>query len=148
MFTAEEYAESYTNNFEFTKRYLLKQGCNADLAEEVAQHAWARAWEKKDQFKGTARIDTWVATIARNAWFMYFRKLGGKTFIEINPTHAIFEPFDQIEADLLIEYAERKRPEAMNTVRTLMEEERLKIGIKTKYWRARQELKKVLRAAA
>ncbi|MEL6226291.1 MAG: sigma-70 family RNA polymerase sigma factor [Pseudomonadota bacterium] len=49
------------------KAYMMRQGANGDLAEELAQEVMVRVWRKANMFspdKGAAT--TWAYTIARN----------------------------------------------------------------------------------
>lgn len=49
------------------KGYLIRQGCNAALAEDLAQEVMATVWRKADLYDpAKAEPSTWVFTIARN----------------------------------------------------------------------------------
>jgi RNA polymerase sigma-70 factor (ECF subfamily) len=49
------------------KGLMLKAGCNADEAEEIAQNALIAVWRKADQFDpSSAGAAAWIFTIARN----------------------------------------------------------------------------------
>lgn len=49
------------------KAFLMKSGCEAGLAEEVAQDVLATLWRKAHLFDATrASVATWIFTIARN----------------------------------------------------------------------------------
>jgi len=71
--TREEYGLVYHSDFPKTVRFLLSQGAVVQVAEEVAQAAWARGWERREQFKGDSNIVTWVNAIARNRYRAEFR---------------------------------------------------------------------------
>ena len=73
----EQFAEAYTNSLQFTFNYLKKLGAGSE-SEEWAQAAWARAWEKREQFRGDAEFSTWVMVIARNLYLGQFRKTMGQ----------------------------------------------------------------------
>jgi RNA polymerase sigma-70 factor (ECF subfamily) len=45
-----------------------------DLAEDAVQDALLSAWNKRDQFESTARLDTWIHRIAINAALQLLRK--------------------------------------------------------------------------
>ncbi len=47
-------------------RYLLYLTGNRELAEDLFQETWMRVLLRGEQFKGNARFDTWLFTIARN----------------------------------------------------------------------------------
>lgn len=49
------------------KGFLIKTGCSADLAEEIAQSTMVAVWTKAAQFDpATAGAAAWIFTIARN----------------------------------------------------------------------------------
>lgn len=47
-------------------RYLLYLTGQRELAEDLFQETWMRVLLRGEQFKGNARFDTWLFTIARN----------------------------------------------------------------------------------
>ena len=47
-------------------RYLMYLTGNRELAEDLFQETWMRVLVRGAQFKGEARFDTWLYTIARN----------------------------------------------------------------------------------
>ncbi|MBN9660116.1 MAG: sigma-70 family RNA polymerase sigma factor [Acidobacteria bacterium] len=47
-------------------RFLHSRGARGDLAEEIAQAAWARGWERRDQLQRSDSIVCWVNGIAKN----------------------------------------------------------------------------------
>jgi RNA polymerase sigma-70 factor, ECF subfamily len=59
-----------------------------DLAEDAVQDALLSAWNKRDQFDRSARLDTWIHRIAVNAALQLLRKK--------RPTS-----FDPLEEDIL-----------------------------------------------
>jgi DNA-directed RNA polymerase specialized sigma24 family protein len=44
-----------------------------EAAEEIAQAAWARGWEYRDQLRDPALVGYWVNSIARNLYRARFR---------------------------------------------------------------------------
>jgi RNA polymerase sigma factor (sigma-70 family) len=64
--TQEQYANAYSGAFDRTVRFLLSRGVSGDSAEESAQAAWARGWERRDQLRDPKRLVTWVNAIALN----------------------------------------------------------------------------------
>jgi len=76
---AKAYSEYYTN----TMQFLLSRGISPARAEEVAQAAWARGWERRDSLREASKIGAWVNTIALN---LLRRKMrNGKREVELNP---------------------------------------------------------------
>jgi RNA polymerase sigma-70 factor (ECF subfamily) len=64
--THEEFEAAYSDNFTLTRRFLLSRGIGAARAEELAQAAWAKAWERREQLRELASAAAWVNTIAFN----------------------------------------------------------------------------------
>lgn len=52
----------------------LKITRNRDMAEDAVQNALLNAWNKRDQFDHSARLDTWIHRIAINAALQLLRK--------------------------------------------------------------------------
>ena len=66
--TSDKYGEAYQNGFTCTVRFLISRGVPGDTAQEVAQSAWTKGWEKHRQLRNENLIVTWVNTIALNAY--------------------------------------------------------------------------------
>ena len=91
--TEELFAQNYEKHYNGTLRFLSAKGASKELAEDTCQAAWARAWEKREQFQGTSSFHSWVNTIAWNHYLSYLRKRP----IEQFPEHfdAPVDPVDQ-----------------------------------------------------
>jgi len=48
------------------KGFLLRRGCRADEADEIAQHTLVAVWRKAAQFDPDSSAEAWIFTIARN----------------------------------------------------------------------------------
>jgi RNA polymerase sigma factor (sigma-70 family) len=72
--TTKDYAQAYETGFQKTVRFLLSRGVEALTAEESAQAAWARGWEKRKHLKDAKRVVQWVNTIALNIFRGRYRK--------------------------------------------------------------------------
>jgi DNA-directed RNA polymerase specialized sigma24 family protein len=68
-----EYAVAFENGYSATRRFLLSRGAALDDAEEIAQAAWARGWEYRDQLRDPSMVSFWVNSIARNLFRARFR---------------------------------------------------------------------------
>lgn len=68
------YAQAYTNGLDRTIRFIISRGANREVAEETAQMAWVRAWERLHQLKDESTILAWVNTIALNLYRRSFRR--------------------------------------------------------------------------
>lgn len=49
-----------------TVRFLVSRGAGRDTAEEIAQAAWVKGWERIEQLRDTSMVLTWLNTIALN----------------------------------------------------------------------------------
>ncbi|MCW5965523.1 MAG: RNA polymerase sigma factor [Bryobacterales bacterium] len=63
-----EFAQAFQTHFRKTLRFLRSRGASEDLAEEVAQEAWARGWERLHQLRNPEVVDVWVNSIAKHLW--------------------------------------------------------------------------------
>lgn len=63
-----DYATAYRRGFESTRRFLLSRGIEPLRAEEIAQAAWTRGWERRDALRDPDRVVQWVNTIALNVF--------------------------------------------------------------------------------
>ena len=62
----EAFGEAYRKNFPSTVRLLISRGVAADAAEEFAQAAWAKGWERLPQLRDPSMTLPWVNSIAIN----------------------------------------------------------------------------------
>ena len=69
----EDYATAFQTGYGATRRFLISRGAPKDEAEEIAQAAWARGWEYRDQLLDPGLVGFWVNSIARNLFRARFR---------------------------------------------------------------------------
>ncbi len=62
--TSDSFGEAYVNGVRHTIRFLLAKGADIDMAEELAQAAWVRGWEAREQLQSEDRLLPWINTIA------------------------------------------------------------------------------------
>ena len=67
------YANAFESGFGATRRFLVSRGAPLDEAEEIAQAAWVRGWEYRDQLRDPSLVSFWVNSIARNLFRARFR---------------------------------------------------------------------------
>ena len=68
-----DYGEAFEAGYSATRRFLLASGAALEEAEEIAQAAWARGWEYRDQLRDPEMVGYWVNSIARNLYRARFR---------------------------------------------------------------------------
>jgi DNA-directed RNA polymerase specialized sigma24 family protein len=68
-----DYGEAFETGYSATRRFLLARGAPLEEAEEIAQAAWARGWEFRDQLRDPGLVSYWVNSIARNLFRARFR---------------------------------------------------------------------------
>ena len=64
--TRETFGQAYQQGFTRTVRFLRSRGASAHSAEDVAQAAWLRGWERLHQLRDERMIVSWVNAIAVN----------------------------------------------------------------------------------
>lgn len=69
-----EYQSAYDAEFCHTVRSLLMRGLGASEAEDVAQAAWTRGWEKREMLREPASVGGWIHMIALNILRSNFRR--------------------------------------------------------------------------
>ena len=72
--TRAEFHEAISSRSDRWYAACLKITRNQDLAEDAVQEALVSAWDKRHQFRETARLDTWIHRIAINAALQLLRK--------------------------------------------------------------------------
>lgn len=69
-----EFHAAITNRSDRWYSACLRITHSPQLAEDAVQEALLSAWDKRHQFKRTARLDTWIHRIAVNAALQLLRK--------------------------------------------------------------------------
>jgi len=64
--TRETFGQAYQQGFRRTVRLLRSRGASPHSAEDVAQAAWLRGWERLHQLRDERMIVSWVNAIAVN----------------------------------------------------------------------------------
>jgi DNA-directed RNA polymerase specialized sigma24 family protein len=72
--TATQFGMAYTEGFHRTVCFLSSKGLPDAEAEEIAQAAWTRGWERRHQLRDQAMVFTWVNSIAFNLFRNQFRR--------------------------------------------------------------------------
>ena len=74
IMTPEEYGVAYDRGYSKTVAFILSRGATRDASEDVAQAAWAKGWQYREQIRDTSKIHAWVNSIALNLFRGSFRK--------------------------------------------------------------------------
>ena len=70
----EAFSQLVNSHSERVYLFILKKVRNEDLAKEVTQVAWIKAWKKIKKFQKNSKFSTWVCRIASNYFFDHYRK--------------------------------------------------------------------------
>lgn len=106
-----DYAQAFETGYSATRRFLLARGAPLEEAEEIAQAAWARGWEYRDQLRDPGLVSYWVNSIARNLFRARFR---APIQIEIEDTNAAYTlDLDAIEVLRLLDRCPRRDRELL-----------------------------------
>jgi RNA polymerase sigma factor (sigma-70 family) len=82
-----DYALAFENGYGATRRFLLSRGAGFDEADEIAQAAWVRGWEYRDQLRDPSLVGYWVNSIARNLFRARFRATPLSSLEGIDPSY-------------------------------------------------------------
>lgn len=88
------------------RSYMLRQGADADLADELTQETLITVWRKAELYsadKGSA--STWMFTIARNLRIDRIRRQ--RPWQELTDEHAASLPSDDAQPDDIIDQGQR-----------------------------------------
>jgi len=65
--TRDEFGIAYERNFHRTVGSLIARGLRFEEAEELAQIAWTKGWQRLDQLRDARCVGAWVSRIAVHA---------------------------------------------------------------------------------
>jgi RNA polymerase sigma factor (sigma-70 family) len=72
--TCEEYGNAYKKGYNLTVRFLVSRGLSYDGAQETAQAAWVKGWERLSQLRDSNMVLTWMNSIALNIHRSFIRR--------------------------------------------------------------------------
>jgi DNA-directed RNA polymerase specialized sigma24 family protein len=103
---SQDYGSAFESGYSATRRFLLAHGAPIEEAEEIAQAAWVRGWEYRDQLRDPRMVSFWVNSIARNLFRARFR---GPMKVPIDGLHPSYTmDLAAIEIDRLLDRCPRK----------------------------------------
>jgi RNA polymerase sigma factor (sigma-70 family) len=98
---SNDYADAFATGYGATRRFLLARGAPLEEAEEIAQAAWVRGWEFREQLRDPGLVGFWVNSIARNLFRARFR---APIQTEIEDGNAVYTlDLDAIEVGRLLD---------------------------------------------
>jgi RNA polymerase sigma factor (sigma-70 family) len=101
-----DYGEAFESGYSATRRFLLAHGAPIEDAEEIAQAAWARGWEYRDQLRDPGMVGFWVNSIARNLYRARFRAPLTTAIDGLNPSYTM--DMDKLELHRLLDRCPRR----------------------------------------
>jgi len=101
-----DYGEAFESGYSATRRFLLAHGAPLEDAEEIAQAAWARGWEYREQLRDPGMVGFWVNSIARNLYRARFRAPLMTTVDGLNPSYSM--DLKTIELNRLLDRCPRR----------------------------------------
>jgi RNA polymerase sigma factor (sigma-70 family) len=149
----EEYAVAFETGYGTTRRFLISRGAAVDDAEEIAQAAWVRGWEYREQLRDPGLVSYWVNSIARNLFRARFRAI---TPLSLELTQDPSYVFDTAIIDvhrMLEQCGERDRALLEKSLAGYSAEEMAQgtgispTGVRVRLLRARQSMRNKLVAA-
>jgi RNA polymerase sigma factor (sigma-70 family) len=147
-----DYAKAFETGFPATRRFLLSRGAAVEEAEEIAQAAWVRGWEFRDQLRDPGLVGFWVNSIARNLFRARFR---ARVMAPMDGVEAPYQMnLDEIELHRLLERCSgRDRHLLEQSLEGYSAEEIARVegitstGIRVRLLRIRQSLRQQLAVA-
>ena len=150
---AAEYGDAFTTGYAVTRRFLLGLGAPIDDAEEIAQAAWVRGWEYRDQLRDARLIGFWVNSIARNLLRARFRRPLTTRIEDLSPSYTM--DLEALELRRLLECCPRRdRALLERSLQGFSAEEIARVvgitstGIRVRLLRIRQSLRDRMSQAA
>jgi RNA polymerase sigma factor (sigma-70 family) len=101
----DDYADAFESGYCATRRFLLARGAPIEDAEEIAQAAWVRGWEYRNQLRDPGLVGYWVNSIARNLLRARFRRPLTTPIEDLNPSYTM--DLDLIELNRMLEHCPR-----------------------------------------
>jgi RNA polymerase sigma factor (sigma-70 family) len=147
------YGLAFETGYGATRRFLLAHGAAVEDAEEIAQAAWVRGWEYRDQLRDPGMVGYWVNSIARNLYRARFRGPLPAPLEGLNPSYAM--DLEALELHLLLDRCPRRERsllernlEGYSAEEIAREAGITPTGIRVRLLRIRNMLREQLAAAA
>lgn len=76
--------ELYRHNAQMVYRFLLSRCRDEQLAEDLTQETFLRAFQSIDRFDGSCKLSTWLCQIARHVLLQHYEKNGKESPTELS----------------------------------------------------------------
>ena len=86
----------YREYFTIVYRYTLSISRDVNLAEEITQETFVKAFQKVKSFRGDSDISVWLCQIAKNEYFQHLRKQKKKQAMQIIPENVEAGPEQEL----------------------------------------------------
>ena len=148
-----EYGDAFETGYSATRRFLMAHGAPLEDAEEIAQAAWARGWEYREQLRDPGMVGFWVNAIARNLYRARFR---GPVVAPLDSVKASYDmDMETVELNRLLDRCARRdrsllerNLEGYSAEEIAREAGITSTGIRVRLLRIRNMLREQLAAAA
>lgn len=90
----------YQENAKIVHHYLLSLCRDADLAEDLTQETFLRAYQSLERYDGSCKLSTWLCQIGKHVYYQYLakhkRELPAETERDERPAPAKSQPEDAV----------------------------------------------------
>lgn len=93
--------EVYLEHSKLVYKYLFCLTHNNELAEELTQETFVCAIKEINNFKGNAKLSTWLCQIAKNLWYKELRKIKKAKIIPIDEIGVNIKNEEDIETKII-----------------------------------------------
>ena len=76
----------YRENAKIVYHFLYSQCKDEELAKDLTQETFLKAYESLERFDGSCKISTWLCQIARHLLYQYWAKIGRQVPLETDET--------------------------------------------------------------
>ena len=76
----------YRENAKIVYHFLYSQCKDEELAKDLTQETFLKAYESLERFDGNCKISTWLCQIARHLLYQYWAKVGRQVPLEPDET--------------------------------------------------------------
>lgn len=75
--------ELYEQNVKIVYHFLYSRCHDVQVAEDLTQETFLRAYQSIERFDGSCKISVWLCQIAKHLWYQYLRKHAREVPVEI-----------------------------------------------------------------